>query len=217
MVTMFVVLLLLHLFHLYLFYTKGVYLKSVSFNKEHNFPTLFATLNLAFAGYLLFYIFKQGESLRYRKSWIILCIIFCFLALDEYSIIHEGFSKPYRGYVDQFDFFYFVWVIPYGILVILFAMAYLKFFMHLPKKYKWLFGLSGFIFVAGSLGMEIIGAPRAKHFGREDNLYTLYNTIEECLEFIGIILFNYGLMSYIEDFVPHRKKSWIIIGKTPTA
>jgi len=217
MVTVFVVLLLLHLFHLYLFYTRGVSLKSVNFNEEHNFPSLFATLNLAFSGYLLFYIFIQGKNRPYRKSWFVLCIIFCFLAVDEYGIIHEGLSKPYRQYVDQFDFLYFFWVVPYSMLVILFVVAFLKFFLHLPKKYKWLFSLSGIIFVFGAIGMEIIGAPRAKHFGREDYLYTTYNTIEECMEFIGIILFNYTLMSYIEDFVPHRKKSRAVIGKRPNS
>ena len=108
-------------------------------------------------------------------------------------------------------------MIPYSILVLLFALVYLRFFLALPRKYQWLFALSGGVFVFGALGMEVIGASRAKNLPREDPINIFFTTTEESLEFIGIILFNYTLISYIEDFVPHRKPSWLAFGKTPPA
>jgi hypothetical protein len=63
--------------------------------------------------------------------------------------------------------------------------------------------------------MEVIGATRAKNFAREDPLNLLMTTTEESLEFCGVILFCYTLLSYIEDYVPHRKHSWLAFGKAP--
>lgn len=210
---LFLLLLALHLYHLYLHSAEDTYIRTLDLNKEHNPATLAAALYLLFAGYLLFYISKQAVDLPYRKAWIGLGCIFCFLALDEWGMIHDGILKENRADLDEYDFLYFVWVIPYGLLLLLFGAVYLKFFLQLPRKYQWLFALSGSIFVFGALGMEVIGASRAKNFPREDPMNLALTTIEECLEFIGIILFNYTLLSYIEDYVPHRKYSWLAFGR----
>ena len=65
-------------------------------------------------------------------------------------------------------------------------------------------------FILGALGFEMIGAPRVKNFGRADYLYAFFTTVEESLEFIGIILFNYSLITYIEEHIKNRKKAWAI-------
>lgn len=201
MVSAFAVLFSLHLYHLYVYYADGVHIEFLDFNNEHNLPTFFAALNLIISGYLLVHIARAKAPTDYRRAWMVLGFIFFFLALDEWGMVHDGRLKDYRDVFTNYDHLWFLWVIPYSILVIVFGVAYLKFFMHLPDKYKWLFAVSGALFVFGALVMEVIGAPRAKHGGREDPLYVLYTTIEESLEFIAIILFNFTLISYIEDTV----------------
>jgi hypothetical protein len=205
MVSVFALLFALHLYHLYVYYADGVHIKFLDFNYEHNLPTFFAALNLIISGYLLIHIARSKAPADYRRAWMVLGFIFFFLALDEWGMIHDGRLKDYREVFTNYDHLWFLWVIPYSILVIVFGVAYLKFFLHLPDKYKWLFALSGGLFVFGALVMEVIGAPRAKHGDREDILYVLYTTIEESLEFIAIILFNFTLIAYIEDYVTNRK------------
>ena len=201
MSALFLVLFVLHIFHLYWLNSTGEYLQFYDFNSEKNLPTVFATFNLFFAGCLLFYISAHKTPREMKWRWLILAIIFFFLAYDEYAMVHDPLSRKLRPYVSDVDMLHFAWVIPYSILLLVFALGYLRFFFALPRKYMMLFGAAGFIFVLGAVGFELLGAPRTKNFGRADIYYTVFTTIEECLEFIGVILFNYALLAYLEEKV----------------
>ena len=197
----FFLLLLLHIFHLYWLNTKEIYLEIFDFDSEKNLPSVFSTLNLLFSSYLLYYISKFKTKEEMRMLWRILALIFVFLAIDELSMIHEGQSKIFKSIANNIDFLYFAWVIPYSILLIFLAFFYLKFFLDLPNKFKWLFGISGLVYVLGAIGFELLSAPRAKYFGKTDIYFVLFLTIEESLEFVGIILFNYSLLTYLKEKV----------------
>ena len=207
MTALFLVLFVLHIAHLYWLKNTGEYLQFFDFNSEENLPTAFATFNLFFAGCLLFYISTHKTPQEMKWRWFILAVIFFFLAFDEYAMVHDPLSRKLRPYVSDVDLLHFAWVIPYSILLLVFTLAYLRFFFALPRKYMILFGASGFIFVLGAVGFELIGAPRTKNFGRSDIYYTVFTTVEECLEFIGIILFNYALLTYLKEKVTLLKRS----------
>ncbi|HEX2861527.1 MAG TPA: hypothetical protein VHN79_07795, partial [Lacunisphaera sp.] len=65
-----------------------------------------------------------------------------------------------------------------------------KLLLALPRHTAFLFVLSGGMFIAGSMGMEMLGAHYARiHQGHGTWSYTICYTIEEVLEMTGVALF----------------------------
>jgi hypothetical protein len=144
-------------------------------------------------------IIALGEFRRggYRPmQWAGLSAIFLFLSIDEMVSIHERIpSVP----VFEGGVFYYAWVGPYAVGVVLFALAYSRFFIGLPRQTAWLFVLSGSLFLTGALGFEIIGGFIAVENGTMNVPYVLAQSIEEILEMLGIVVFIYALASYAQQ------------------
>ncbi len=162
-------------------------------DSEKSFGTVFSFLQLFISAILLFLIFKiPKESYRTKNlGWLGLSAIFLGLSLDEILEIHEKFNK-----LNLSGYLYFSWVVPYSIGLILFILVYIPFLKRLLKKYRFLFILSGIIFTTGAIGVEMIGGKYFETNGH-DLTYSIYTTIEEFLEMIGISLFIYSLLDYI--------------------
>ncbi|MCH8039862.1 MAG: hypothetical protein IH977_05880, partial [Nitrospinae bacterium] len=81
------------------------------------------------------------------------------------------------------------WAIPGGITAAIFGLAYLRFLRHLPARTRWLFVVSGCVFLGGAVGVEM----STDWYDDEDLLdtlaYNLWNTVEEGLEMGGVVLF----------------------------
>lgn len=200
-----VFLVLAHLAGLYYTYTTGQAIKAVDLNHERNIPTYYQTLALWFSSFLLVLVFIRARRTRttFINHWMVLAVIFLLLGFDEVAMMHDSLSAPVRSMVSVPKSLHYAWVIPYAALVLVFVVSYLRFFMSFSARFKLLFFLSGFIFVFGALGMEVVGAARFVQFGRGDILHTVATTIEETLEMTGILLFNYTLLSYLDtEFAP---------------
>ena len=213
-------LLFLHLFGLWLGGNLQKHIPFFDLNYEKNYPAFFSAIYLAFSGYLcrLVACEKQREGEQFCSHWSWLSIIFYFLAFDEFFLIHDRLNQPIRTALNLDGAFYFAWVIPYSLLLVVFALYFYKFVVQgLPVKVRNRFVLSGFLFVLGALGVEMLGAGRAEAFGRSDIWYTILTTIEESLEILGINLFIYFLYCYIEENHPKSRikrnsvrKFWLI-------
>lgn len=150
---------------------------------------------LVFLG-ILFFV-SRDEQLPYW-SWAILSAIFLFLSIDEISSIHEHLDGARQNFLGATTgLFYYAWVIPYTFAVSIFALSYLKFLTRLPKKIRWLFIISGAIFILGAVGFEMLGGWQAELFGNKGLLYSFFYTCEELFEMVGIALFIYTLLTYI--------------------
>lgn len=175
-------------------------------NAEGNLPTLFSAMILLFASFLLFLIgaAKKKEKAAFALHWTVLAIIFLYLALDEAGGIHELTISPLRKWLGTTGgVFHFAWVIPAMALLIVFAVAYFRFVMQLTMKYRILFVVAGTAFVAGAVGMEMVGARYfAAVHGRRDLIYLAITTVEEALEMGGIILFIHALLAYMRSNLP---------------
>lgn len=172
-----------------------------NFSDEKNVPTLFSSLGLMFCAALLAVIAvtrkKAGAS---YLPWSGLAVVFLFLSIDETASLHEKFTIPIREALNTSGLFYFAWVIPYGIALFFFGLLYMRFLMSLPRRTMVLFMISGTIYVAGAMGLEMVGASWADVHG-DDLIYQLIVTFEELLEMLGIIVFIYSLLAYmIEPF-----------------
>lgn len=173
-------------------------------NNENNIPTYFSALLLLSAGGLLGLIARLVREIEgpFRRHWLGLAFVFAYLSIDEISSLHERVGAPLRESLGTSGVLHYAWVIPGIALLLLFAVVYLRFFLHLPARWKGLFALSGLLYVTGGLGLELAGGWYDSHFGYESFTYSVLTTIEEMLEMSGAAVFIYTLLSYLRAHVP---------------
>jgi hypothetical protein len=80
---------------------------------------------------------------------------------------------------------YYGWVVPIGVLVLIFALSYLKFLVHLPWKTRLKVALAGVLYVGGALGIELILGTFADRHGEDTFGWTVISWMEESLEMAG--------------------------------
>ena len=67
----------------------------------------------------MFIGFPDGK----RFYWLGLTILFLFLAIDEGTAIHEEIGTFLERYMNAKGALYFLWVVPYGVATLVFALA----------------------------------------------------------------------------------------------
>lgn len=177
--------------------------KLFDFDEESSIPTLYNTILLLFASLILFLIYRieKEQNTRNRLFWIILAIGFLFMGIDESVSIHELSIGPIQRLLGSKDLgmFYFAWVIPAIGLIVILTPFLIKFVTRLPKKTRLFFIIAAFLYLSGSIGIELIGGRHTELYGQEDIKYYIIVTIEEILELSGLIIFNFGLLDYIRN------------------
>jgi hypothetical protein len=172
--------------------------KKFNINEEGNISTWFSSSMILFCAFLLglIAVIKKTRNEPYVVHWISLSLIFVFLSCDETAQLHEWTVAHVHRIINIQFTQYIGWVVPYSILVILFAIIYIPFFLHLSNRIKVLFAAAGFVYVGGALGMELLtGAIGRVVF--EGKLHFLFGIIEELFEMGGIVIFIYALLSYL--------------------
>ncbi|GAB3826740.1 hypothetical protein GCM10028895_38130 [Pontibacter rugosus] len=173
------------------------------FNKEENFPAFFSAVILLFAGLLLFLIHKRSRSMgaaRHSRHWFILGCIFVFMAVDESVQLHEHIAEFVRPKLsnDLNGLLHWSWVVPYAVFVLIVVAYFLNWVLRLPAETRNIFFISGFMFVAGALGLELVEGYLFKAYGI-DHLYNrVMYCIEELLEMSAVVLFIYALLRHME-------------------
>ncbi|CAA9440573.1 MAG: hypothetical protein AVDCRST_MAG51-3242, partial [uncultured Ramlibacter sp.] len=122
----------------------------------------------------------------------------------EAASLHEVLIEPLRDAFNLGGFLWFGWVIVGAVFVLVFSMSYLRFLAHLPARSRWLFLLSGAMYVTGALVLEMVGAwvYLAGEPTQELLAYMVVMTLEESLEMTGILLFNLALTDYLGRYCP---------------
>jgi hypothetical protein len=163
-------------------------------NTERNIPTLFSSAIMLGASLLLGYIayLTKLSRGRYVLLWALLSFGFLFLSIDETAYIHENLSEDVAG-----------WIFVVAPFLIIFFIGYIGFFLHLPRKTKLLFLLAGILFIGGAFFLEYIGSSRISLAGDNRIATTLlFTSIEESFEMIGINIFVFALLLYLQDIFP---------------
>lgn len=127
---------------------------------EGNVPTYFSTVIILIAAFLLNTIaaFNKRNGRLYALHWRILAIIFVYLSVDEMVAIHEIASdRTQKIFSTSGPLNFPGWVIPGGVFVLIFALSYCRFLLHLPLRLKILFLIAGVLCVGGAIGFEIVG------------------------------------------------------------
>jgi hypothetical protein len=167
-----------------------------SVNTEQAIPTWFSVFLLFSAAILLtlLAISKHRQQAPFARHWIVLAIIFFYLALDEGAAIHEIFSSPLELAFNTTGYLYFAWLIVGVPLVILFGVFYLRFLLHLPARTRTLFILAGSLYVGGAVIIEAISANHLSEVVEYTFSYLAIATLEEFCEMLGIVVFIYALL-----------------------
>jgi len=174
------------------------WIRMLDFDEEGNLPSLYSSLAIAFCALLLWIITKSEKTEgRAYWHWLGLSLIFVYLAFDEGFAIHEEIGDFTEDYIDASGYLYFAWVVPYGILGILFIISYMKFLFRIPKDIAIQFVIAGSMFVLGAVVLEVISAKEADLHDTYTVKYSVLYTIEELLEMISMVVFANALLKYM--------------------
>lgn len=170
---------------------------------EINIPSLYSAGALLFCSILLATISKAKKVAGNRdyRSWAGLSIVFVYLSFDEFISIHEKLILPLRNTYNTRGLLYYPWVIAGAIFVLLFLLLFWRFIITIPKKTRHLLLIAGTIYVAGAIGMEMVGGYYADYYTGTNMIFVLITTVEEVLEMMGIIVLIYALLSYMSSYM----------------
>jgi hypothetical protein len=170
---------------------------------ERNVPTGFAVFLLLFAALLLAVItvIKRQQTDSQVMYWAILSCGFLLMAADEAWTFHEELIPPLRRLLggEHLGVFYFAWVLPGSVLVLVLALFFSGFLMRLPAKTRFTFLMAAMLYIGGAIGLELIGGRFVELHGPDHFRYTMIVAVEESLEMAGAILFIRALLGYIAD------------------
>jgi hypothetical protein len=165
---------------------------------EGNVPSFFAGSLWVLNAFLFFLAWKTKRLEPGRAwRWLFLAGLFCFLAFDELSSIHEHLVPLCRSAFGASGIFSCAWILPYGLGVLLLAALMIPMVWKLPPKIRFWFLASAFVFVVGSIGMEICEGSYLEDHAR-DLPYFCLMTVEETSEMAGLVGLVYASLLLLE-------------------
>ena len=172
---------------------------AINLDEEFNLPAIYSGLLLFFCSLLLRQISVLCKKVE-RKNWILLSRVFLFLSFDEVFQIHELFVvSDLRQYVHPS--LASIWVIPYGILFVLFSCRFVPFFLGLRSPISVFSFVSGGIYVTGAIIVEALNSwlVRTGQISRSGFCYEAISGFEELFEMLGVIIFLYAIMLELQS------------------
>ena len=178
--------------------TSTALIQKLNVDGEYTIPSIFSSCALLSCSIILAKIAvnKNKNNDKYTRHWFGLSIIFLYLAIDETISLHEQLIPPLRKALNAGGLFHYTWVIPGMIFVLIVLLLFLRFLGDLPRTIRDLFWISGGIFVAGAIGMEMISGYYTDLYNSDNITYAALTTLEELLEMLGIVIFIHALLSY---------------------
>ena len=167
---------------------------AINLDEEFNLTAIYSGLLLYASSFVLKQIALScpgGKS----KDWMLLSKVFLFLAFDEVFQVHELFViSDLRRYFHPS--LASIWVIPYGVLFVLFSFKFVPFFLKLRSRVSVLALISGAVYVSGAIGFEALNSllVRTGQISRSGFYYELISGFEELFEMLGVIIFLYALL-----------------------
>ena len=165
---------------------------------EGNVPTFFSVCLWMLNAALFFLIWKTRRSQQgWSAIWLILSVLFCYLAFDELTCIHEEATPFIRSILGTSGFLSFAWVIPYGLGCILLAVFFIPMVWRMDPKILLWFAAAAITFAAGSIGLEMCEGRYLDHHPGDIGYFWLM-TLEESLEMIGLAMLAYASLRVME-------------------
>jgi hypothetical protein len=174
-------------------------------DEEESLATYVQTLQLLGAAVLLFAIGRRVRRIgaAHAFGWLSLAAIFLYLSLDEATLLHERLIVPLHRAFDTSGPFFFAWVLVAIPLVGAFVLLYVPFLRDLEPRTRNGFLLAGFLYLCGTLGMEMVGGVWADDRSFIDPVYlNVIVPIEEAFEVAGQLVFLSTLLAHVARTQP---------------
>jgi hypothetical protein len=171
-------------------------------NREISVSGWYSAMIIMFAATLLFLIAWSSRVFAPKDvvPWFGLGLIFAFLSLDEDKALHETLVKPMADRFELTGIFTFGWVLVVLPLFLLVALVYLPFVLKLPRRTAVGIFLAAAIYVFGAIGMEMASGPFFNE--QSEVIFNVLVCIEEGLELVGMNVFIYVLLDYLQRHAP---------------
>jgi len=168
---------------------------------EGNVPAIFSTWLFLLNAVIFLIVWKaaclSGDS---HKIWLFLSSVFIFLALDESISIHERLINPLRQALGATGIFYYAWIIPYGVGVVLLAIIAIPVFWRMQKRIRFWFGLSAATYLVATIGLEMISGKYLVMMNEQKDIVWIFMvTVEESLEMVGLIILVHAQLLLLRD------------------
>lgn len=174
---------------------------------EANIPTFFSALVLVFGAVLVgrMALAERRSGGAFARHWTGLALIMLFLAVDESTALHEMLIEPVRDALGTSGYLRFAWVIPGSIAVAVFVLAYVRFLRSIPRETAVRMVVAGAVFVAGALGLEMVGGQFKTVYGEISRKYITVASAEELCEMLGALLFVRAMLRHLERLAPRTE------------
>ncbi len=177
----------------------NIYVRLFDMDKEANIPAWFSSFILLFSACLLLFIsYYKDKNDSNQRYWKILAFIFLYLSIDELASIHEDFNNPVRSLLHLGGIFYWSWIVPAILILVILFFYFFRFLLSLPKDTRNLFLLSAIIFISGAIVLEMIGGLLYSKQMNNSFASRIEIFFEEVLEITGVLIFIYSLLKYIK-------------------
>lgn len=173
--------------------------------EANNIPTWYQSMTLALTSFLLITIALIRKHVGAKDAWFftMLGAGFIYMSMDEAVSIHEHMTDILRHFVSLSGIFYFAWVVPGLLIVATVGVLSLRTLFKMTPKYRYLMMASGFIYLMGAIGIEMLGGRYYEHhlegLDASNMTYNVITGIEETFEMSGIAMFITTLLSFIRN------------------
>jgi hypothetical protein len=167
---------------------------------ERSLYTWYSQLLLAGVATLL--LDTGAKMLRHNRliasQWLLLSAIFAVLSADEALSLHELLSQRLSAAIPTSGFLMFAWALPAGVICLVGLAAATPFLLRMPARVRSLMLISAAVFLAGAVGMEMVGGKILSGNGEDVTaiVYRLSVAVEEGLEGLGVLIFLYSHLLY---------------------
>jgi hypothetical protein len=176
-------------------------------DREANVPTWFQSSVLLLGGWLAVQLALRllASGTRLRRRDLLACALPFYLSMDEAAQIHERFDFRSGDGLFAERAFYYTWLVTALALLPLLVWAMRSFLRRLPDAAARAARLGCGVYLAGAIGMELVGGVYAVRFGPDLLTYALITCVEEGLEMGGMCLFAVAMLQGLESLSAVRR------------
>lgn len=165
---------------------------------EKSVPAWFQSGLLLLNASLWMAVAHSERGVRRRAlPWLLLGLVFLVGSVDEIISAHEELTEPLRGAFGTSGLLYYAWVIPGAVLAAAVTLVVARPVLSLPPSVRRLIIVAGALYVAGVMGVELVGGLIADTSGEDGLGYRLSTQVEEALESAGLVTLAYGLVTLL--------------------